>query len=361
MIEDNIDFYNIVKAFLSSKTTIKFDLAWSNRLKPGLKRLFDENFDAVLLDLNLPDSKGLESYKTIHLEHPDMPVVIFTSNDNEEAAMEAIRMGAQDYLIKGHADGDIISRAIRYSVERKSSDIQLRDSNIRLQKLYDNVNYVLKYVEHIISPDVMSKLLSQPRELQGKPEKENIAILFADIRGFTSISEKYPPDVTINLLNYLLGQMADTVISQGGTLDKFLGDGLMAFFGAPRKTENNELRAVQAAYKMQAIAEIFNLQRFKLFPEIAADDDIKIGVGINAGSAMVGFIGSPSRWEYTAIGDCVNIASRLASEATGGEILVTSDVAEACGSEAEFGAWRVLMLKGKADVTEIAEVKYVKL
>jgi adenylate cyclase len=160
------------------------------------------------------------------------------------------------------------------------------------------VRYVSKHVmEKILATDVMPAL-------QG--ERRKITVLFSDIRDFTRLAEKLPPEEVVSILNEFLDKMLNVIFERNGTLDKFLGDGLMVEFGAPLDDEKQETHAVETAIQMQrALAELNRKW------ESLGRPQLEMGVGIHTGQAVVGNIGSEKRLEYTAIGDTVNVASRL--------------------------------------------------
>lgn len=155
------------------------------------------------------------------------------------------------------------------------------------------------------SPAV-AQLLSQAREQQALGEARELTVLFADIRGFTTLAETMPSEAVVRLLNDYLTCMVDVIFAAGGTLDKFMGDGIMAYFGAPIRQEDHADRALWCALHMQEALAEFNAARAE-----SGAPALKIGVGLHSGRVIVGDIGSPRRREYTAIGDVVNVASRL--------------------------------------------------
>lgn len=156
-----------------------------------------------------------------------------------------------------------------------------------------------------VSPVVMHEILAGHVHL-GEGHRQNVCVLFADIRGFTTRSEHTPPEEIITLLNGYFTEMTEAIHKHGGVVDKFIGDGLMAFFGAPLTLEHPERNALEAAQEM-----LIRLHRFNQSLHERGVAPIAIGIGLHAGEAVLGYIGSSARNEYTAIGDTVNAASRL--------------------------------------------------
>jgi class 3 adenylate cyclase len=171
-----------------------------------------------------------------------------------------------------------------------------------------------RYVSHQVAKQILDQ-----GGLNVGGERRQITIIFADIRGFTTVAEQLSPERVVTLLNDYLAAMTDVVFKYDGTVDKFLGDGLMALFGAPLGHGDDVRRALACAKEMQTA---FNQLRQKWRAE--GLPDLQQGIGINTGEAVVGSIGSARRLDYTAIGDAVNTAQRLQSLAVGGQILISA-------------------------------------
>lgn len=202
-----------------------------------------------------------------------------------------------------------------------------------------------------LSPAVVSVIMNEDQEIQLGGDKKNATILYCDIRGFTPLSEGLSPAALVELLNEHFTAMTEIVFQYKGTLDKYIGDEVMALFGAPFAVEDDALLAVRAGIAMQERnAELNILREQNNFPTF------HIGVGINSGDVFSGYIGSPERLDYTVMGDVVNTASRLCSVAKGEQILIGSDtnekVKEHVITEAEGGT----MLKGKSELVEAFKV-----
>ena len=178
-----------------------------------------------------------------------------------------------------------------------------------------------------------------------------VTALFADIRNFTTLSESSTPELIVNLLNRYFSTVSEIIFRHGGTLDKYIGDGLMAMFGAPYVGELDAVQAVRAAIEMQRAMNSFN-------ERLATENlpPITIGVGINTGPAIVGYIGSETRLDYTAIGDAVNTAARLESLALPGQIVISENTMQVLDESFVLKPLGTEKLKGKNVNLRIAEV-----
>ncbi|HET9477722.1 MAG TPA: adenylate/guanylate cyclase domain-containing protein [Pyrinomonadaceae bacterium] len=202
---------------------------------------------------------------------------------------------------------------------------------------------------------VVQQMLLNPDSFKLGGVSQTITILFADIRGFTRISEHAPPEKIVSLLNRYFSAMTDIIFAHGGTLDKYLGDGLMALFGAPTTTPDDASNALNAAVAMQRRLLGINRElRDEGFPEIG------VGMGMHTGEVIVGYIGSERRSEYTAIGDTVNTSSRLESNARGGEILISDATAKAARSRYKLKPREPIMVKNRQQPVMLWEVDWQK-
>jgi adenylate cyclase len=200
-----------------------------------------------------------------------------------------------------------------------------------------------RYVSPEIARDILSRSETAPIELGG--EQREITVLFADIRGFTALSERLSPRRVVEILNQHLARMAEVVFEHRGTVDKFTGDGLMALFGAPLPQASHAAQAVRAALALQACAQQVN------------DGTLQYGIGIHTGEAVVGNIGSQRRLDYTAIGDTVNLASRLESLATPGQILISQATYEHTQDEIQAREIGPSLVKGRQEPVIVYKVK----
>jgi len=200
---------------------------------------------------------------------------------------------------------------------------------------------------------VVKQMLENPESFKLGGVSQTITILFADIRGFTRISEHAPPEKIVSLLNRYFSAMTDIIFAHGGTLDKYLGDGLMALFGAPTATPDDASNALNAAVAMQRRLLGINRElRDEGFAEIG------VGMGLHTGEAVIGYVGSDRRSEYTAIGDTVNTSSRLESNARGGEILISDATAKAAHSRYKLKSREPIMVKNRQQPVNLWEVDW---
>ncbi len=206
-----------------------------------------------------------------------------------------------------------------------------------------------------LAPEVVGELLKNKDALELGGKVVNAAVLFVDVRGFTAMSESLPPETVVLILNRYLTLISDCIFKNGGTLDKFIGDAAMAFWGAPIPNDDPALYAARAAMDMIEGSKMLSDELDKQFGKT-----LSFGIGINMGDAVVGNIGSQKRLDYTAIGDTVNTASRLESIAPGGVVYISRSVADALGDRAETTSVGKKSLKGKRDGFEVLTLDRLK-
>ncbi len=219
----------------------------------------------------------------------------------------------------------------------------LHDNRLREEKIKNNL-------ERYLSPQLVHAVINSKEEISLTTRKQKIAMLFSDIRNFTTKCEELDPEQLVDYLNEYFTEMVDIIFTHKGTVNKFVGDMIVAMFGAPEEIADREYWAIKSAISMQ--------NRLRNLSITWIRDNFITGIGISSGDVIVGNIGSPQHMDYTAIGDEMNIASRLQSLAHGGQILVTRSVYEATQTKFQFREFGTLPVKGKKNLVEIFEVIY---
>jgi adenylate cyclase len=264
----------------------------------------DPELDLVLSDINMPEMDGLTLLGHLpKLKRPTRAVIVSAYGDMDNIRT-AMNRGAFESALRA-----------RDAAER---------ARINLSRYF---------------PPNMVELLAGTEEPFDAAREQPVAVLFADIVGFSQFCASRPPERVFALLRDFLGYMADTVFENGGTLDKFIGDGIMATFGTPFSGEHDASNAVRCALAMRRDMEAFNQRRVE-----RGLDAIRIGVGVHYGPALLGNVGNAQRMEFAVVGSTVNIASRLEDlarplEAT---IVLSQSVVDAVGAEASDGAALVM-------------------
>ena len=266
--------------------------------------------DMALLDIRMPGIDGLSLCRRIK-ENPRtqfIPVVIVTALDSQNEELNAIESGADDFITKPFNSVILLTRV---------------RSLLRLKRLHDELesrNALLRQVlNRYVDQEIADVILTDPeRHLKLGGETRQVTVLFADLRNFTSFSADHAAPQVVDILNLVFNELVEIIFKHKGTFDKFLGDAIMAFFGAPISGADDARRAGLAALDLQ-----------KCFKELQSQEGNQIlaplglGIGIHSGEAIVGNIGSERVMDYTVIGDTVNIAKRLQEIAKPGEILIS--------------------------------------
>ncbi|HUM17559.1 MAG TPA: adenylate/guanylate cyclase domain-containing protein [Candidatus Nitrosotalea sp.] len=274
--------------------------------------------DLILLDVMMPELDGFETCQRIKstVAWRDIPIIFLTAKTDTADLVKGFEMGAVDYVGKPFNAHELLAR-----VNTHLTVDQLRRSlaakNAELARAHELVRHAFgRYV----SEEVAESLLRTPEALKLGGEERETTILMSDLRGFTAMAGRMPPSEVIEILNLYLETMVEVIGRYEGTIDEIIGDAILVIFGAPVASDDHAARAVACGLAMQlAMAEVNE--------RLAAQKGVQLemGIGIHTGRVIVGNIGSLRRTKYAAVGSNVNLAGRVESFTTGGQVLITED------------------------------------
>jgi class 3 adenylate cyclase/DNA-binding NarL/FixJ family response regulator len=514
LIEDTPGDVELFKLALSRAERVGFDfsLVHCDRLMGALDELQHQPFDIILSDLNLPDSRGTHTYTRLLSRAPGTPIIILTGHGDDELAVQAVQLGAQDYLVKNELNGAVLVRGIRYAIERQrlatamlrakevlqsqndtlqaqygvtrilsevpdlqtatpqilkavseslawdmgelwmvepeidrlrlvdlwhTADLDLGEfENFTRQRTFergdgfsgrvwasgeplwmaDVMNYpnfpplaiaaraglhggfgfpirlggevlaVVTFFSRALRPPdtnllnmfasigsqmgqfierrraeaalresetklnylirrfvpsaVADQIMASAEGVELGGERRVVSVLFADIRGYTSLTETLEPPALLDLLNEYYGIIGRVILKYGGTINQYAGDMIMASFNAPNPQPDHAARAIQAALEAQAELQAARTQQ-------TSKIDVHFGMGVNTGAVVVGYVGFEDRFDYATLGETTNIAFRFSSMAEGGQVLTGADTLAEVRQHVEARALGPLVLKGR--------------
>jgi adenylate cyclase len=323
--------------------------------RQALEMIATGAFDLVLLDIMMPELNGYEVLQ--HLKHSetwrDLPVIMISALDEIDSAVRCIELGAEDYLRKPF--NPVLLRArVQACLEKK----RLRDLKVEQQRKLTELNTALELRNRFIretfgsylSDEIVDTILKKGG-LKIAGEKRRATMLMADLRGFTSISERLPAEDVVAMINIYLETMTEIIQKYQGTIDEFIGDGILVIFGAPILRPDDPRRAVACAVEMQlAMTSVNARNRQAGYPEVA------LGIGINTGEVVMGNIGSKKRIKYAVVGRAVNLTARIESYTVGGQIFISESTLDECGDICRIDTAMQVMLKGVKKPLTIHEV-----
>jgi adenylate cyclase len=228
----------------------------------------------------------------------------------------------------------------------------LTESFNRMARSLREKEMIKRAFTRYVAREVVEEVLKDPEHAMLTGERREVTVLFCDIRGFTALAERLTPEQVVSLLNEFYTLMVETTFKHDGTLDKFLGDAVMAVFGAPIAHPDHAARAVRTALDMRAAIAALGERR-----RAAGQQPFGVGIGVSLGEVVAGTVGTEERMEYTVIGDSVNVASRLQDQAKAGMILVSRRTYEAVRDLVEVTSLGSVKVKGKEDEVEVYEVR----
>jgi class 3 adenylate cyclase/CheY-like chemotaxis protein len=305
----------------------------------ALDLIAEQPFDTVILDVMMPGINGLEVLRRVRQTKSmsDLPIIMATARDASEDVVAALRLGANDYVTKP-LDFQVV-------LARLSTQLALKRQKDEIRRLADNLEKRNQFIRNTfgryLSDEVVASLLETPEGLKLGGELKRVTILMSDLRGFTQFSERLGPNQVMYMLNRYLGTMAEIILRQNGTIDEFIGDAILAIFGAPITRPDDAQRAMSCAIQMQLAMDVVN--------ELNENDGLprlEMGIAIHTGDVVVGNIGSDRRAKYGVVGPPVNIAGRIESYTVGGQILVSGQALDQAGVSTTLGERMDILAKG---------------
>lgn len=313
-----------------------YDIATAFNGEEALQRVSEDEPDLILLDVMMPGMNGFEVCSRLKNDETTqfIPIVLLTALDQLEDKVRGLDSGADDFLTK--------------PFNRLELKARIR-SLLRIRSLHNEVEQkrrlLFRLLNRYVSEEIVTTILEDPeKRLKLGGEKREVAILFADIRGFTAFSESMAAEMVVEVLNECFRDITELVFKYKGTFDKYVGDCIMAFYGAPLSYGDDIERCVRTAMEMQRI--------FERITEKWTDPRMKalgLGIGINFGEVVVGNIGSERLMDYTVIGDHVNVAARLEQTAQGGQILISEEVYQRVQNIVRASQLAPITVKGKRE------------
>jgi len=284
--------------------------------KEALHKIRREAFDLVLLDVMMPGVDGLDVLREIrhHYSMSALPVIMVSALSDSDKVVELLELGANDYVTKP-IDAKVLQARVttQLSVINAHKEISaLTEDAKRRNKL------LLSLFGRYVTEDVVRNLVSSPEGSKIGGELEEVTLLFANICGFSSVTERLSPENMLAVLNNYYDVMIDVVNKFNGTIDKLMGDEMLVTFGVPKTRDDDAERALACALSMQlAMDEVNERNQAQRLPEL------QLGIGVNTGEVMVGNMGSSKHASFSVVGKEVNLTASIEAHAKGGEILIS--------------------------------------
>jgi len=303
----------------------------------------------ILQDLVMPDIDGLllVRYFRANPSTREIPLIVLSSKEEPMIKAEAFARGANDYMVKFPDKLEVLAR-IRY---HSKGYINLLERNEAFEQLERANRFIRKTFGRYLSDSIVDTILESPEGTSLGGEKRKLTIMMTDLRGFTAISERLPAETVVSIINIFLEIMTEIILKYHGTIDEFIGDAILAIFGAPVLQEDDAQRAVACALEMQqAMDDVNTRYREAGYPEVS------MGIGINTGDVVVGNIGSSKRTKYGVVGRHVNLTSRIETYTVGGQILISESTLQECDGLLRIDDQMEVMPKGVREPITIYEV-----
>lgn len=304
--EDNRDSRELVSDILLS---LGHTPVAAQNGRVALEKIMAERPDLVILDVNMPEMDGFEVCATLKRNPAtaEIPVLMLTAQVDVESRVRGLGLGADDYLPKPFHPRELIAR-IETRLRAKEETDTLRQQREQVRQTF----------ERFVATEIVEQLLEDPTRVQLGGAETEVTVMFADLQGFTSLAEHTSPSHLIEILNQYHMLLVQHIKANGGTVDKFLGDGVMALYNTPLPLPDHPLRAIKTALGIRDALADYHQQFEPMFR-------LGVNFGIHTGTAIVGNVGSPDLMDFTAVGDTVNLASRLQGLSDNNQITVSEE------------------------------------
>ena len=319
-------------------------------------QIMDQGWDIVLTDFSMPGKVDGGELMWRVKSAGDADVIIMTGYPTFDTAVQAIKGGAFDYLIKPFSL-DALLMAVKRCVNKRELSQELAREKILREEL-DQAYTRLERTEEVretfgqfVTPEVAKFVLAHPQDYWKRGERKVVTVLFADVRSFTPFSARVTPEEVVSALNDIFARVIEAVQQEGGILNKFIGDGMMALFGAPVPQENHACAAARAALRARDAVEALSEPRRRQHLQ-----PLQIGIGLNTGEVVAGCVGTKERAEYSVIGHAVNLAARLEKTAAPGQILLGPETSKLLHGAYELSGTITLKLSGVPEPVPVTEL-----
>jgi adenylate cyclase len=369
IVDDNLTNLDILQTRLEAHD---YKILTATDGEAGLAMAKEKKPDLILLDIMMPKMDGIEVCQHLRADSslPFMPIIMVTAKADPKDVVAGLEAGGDEYLTKPVDHAALVARVksmlrikalhdtvLEQSAKLEAQSAQLAEWNRTLEQQVAEQLAKLQRVEQLkrfLSPQLVDLITSSGEEGLLESHRREVTVVFIDLRGFTAFSDYAEPEEVVGLLRNYHTEMGKLIFHFDGTLEHFAGDGIMVFFNDPIPREDHTEKAVRMAMKMQA--RVGDLRHGWL----KKGYDLDLGVGMAAGYATLGTIGFEGRMDYAAVGNVTILASRLSSEAVGGQILTDQKTLSKIEDLVETESVGELQLKGFGRPTAVFNVVKLK-
>lgn len=354
-LEDNV---MVLRAFLKHHN-YKTIAAYSG--KEAIEKAEEHKPDLILLDLNMPELSGLDVLKAIRKNEAlnNTGIILLTASGNVDELLRSFSVGADDFIQKPYHHIEMLAR-IQSVLKMRDTQLKLIDANKKLDEfnrdleitVADQVDELEKVnrLRRFFSPQVAETFLNGA-SAPFSNERREVSVVFLDLRSFTSFAENHDPETVMTTLSEFHSTVGPIIFKHNATLERFTGDGMMCFLGAPYPEPDHAQKAFEMACEMlDTVKDLSKKWEEKKF-------GLGLGIGISTGMASTGTIGFEERLDYAAIGSVTNLSARLCGKAAGGEILICAEAFGKLNCKEKLTAKGAMALKGFSKDIEVYSYK----